>query len=154
MFTKPYAGRQEQMLYRPLSRQIQMGYCGSPGRFPTVNEVARQFRVSYCPAQRVLKALKRAGLIRNLPRKENRRPGKALPNDLQSDAFRGRTAALTDLCQSLVILSLPDLLQGMCLMHPQTAGGELPDHSSIRQWKALSQLFEQARLRRKAAKPC
>lgn len=41
---------QEQTIYRSLAGQIQLGFFDDGERFPSVQEIARRFRVSYCPA--------------------------------------------------------------------------------------------------------
>ena len=58
----PYSSSQEQTIYRHLAGQIQLGFYDGGARFPSAQEIARKFRVSYCPAQRALKALAQAGL--------------------------------------------------------------------------------------------
>ena len=53
----PGSNSQEQNIYRNLAAQIQSGFYSDGKRFPSVQEIARQFHVSYCPAQRALKEL-------------------------------------------------------------------------------------------------
>ena len=55
---------QEQNIYRNLSVKIQMGFYDDGERFPSVKEIADQFHVSYCPAQKALKMLEKDRLIR------------------------------------------------------------------------------------------
>lgn len=138
----------EKTIYSHLAARIQSGFYSDGRRFPSVQEIARQFGVSYCPAQRALKALEKDGLIRVARGKPTLVIGNIRENYLESDTFRQRRAALADLGESLKLLSPAIAFQGMCHM---AASGETFDWASeksgrIRQWSGIYNLFENAYL--------
>ena len=102
----PYSSSQEQTIYRHLAGQIQLGFYDGGARFPSAQEIARKFRVSYCPAQRALKALAQAGLVQIGRGKETVVLRKPYEDYLQSDVFQSRAAAIADLCRCLLYTSL------------------------------------------------
>lgn len=113
---------QEQTIYRSLAGQIQLGFFDDGERFPSVQEIARRYRVSYCPAQRALKALERAGLVQLCRGRETLVVAKPYHNYLDSPVFRARALALADLCRSLELLSPAITVEGICRME----SGQLP----------------------------
>ena len=54
----------ERTIYRSLAGKIQLGFYDNETRFPSAKEIASQYQVSYCPAQRALKMLEQGGLIK------------------------------------------------------------------------------------------
>lgn len=133
---------QEQMIYNNLAGQIQLGFFDDGERFPSVQEVARKFRVSYCPAQRALKALERDGLIKLSRGKETAVVAKPYQDYLSSSIFQNRAAALSDLNKSLALLSPAicaygiDPIKGPLSSVPPSEAGE-----SVYSGKLLYRLF-------------
>ena len=103
----------EQTIYRSLAGKIQLGFFDDGERFPSAKEIAERYRVSYCPAQRALKMLERDGLIQLNRGKNTIILGKPYENYLESDVFKRRAAALSDLLKSLDILSPAICLQSL-----------------------------------------
>ncbi|MBS7008086.1 GntR family transcriptional regulator [Anaerostipes sp.] len=108
---------QEQTIYRNLSGKIQMGFYDDEKRFPSAKQIARQFQVSYCPAQRALKMLESDGLIKLCRGSATTVLNKPYDNYLESDIFKRRRRSLLDLCQSLELIS-----PALCLYIIQHAG--------------------------------
>lgn len=136
---------QEQTIYRSLAGQIQLGFFDDGERFPSVQEIARRYRVSYCPAQRALKALERAGLVQLCRGRETLVIAKPYHNYLDSPVFRARALALADLCRSLELLSPAITVEGICRME----SGQLPappeaDAAYAQRAKYLYRGFERA----------
>lgn len=96
---------QEQNIYRNLSGKIQMGFYDNGERFPSAKEIADQYRVSYCPAQRALKMLEKDRLIKLCRGRTTKVLRKPYENYLESDIFKQRVTSLLDLCQSLKLIS-------------------------------------------------
>lgn len=96
---------QEQIIYRNLSGKIQMGFYDNGERFPSAKEIADQFHVSYCPAQRALKMLEKDGQIKLYRGSATAVLKKPYENYLESNVFKQRINSLLDLCQSLELLS-------------------------------------------------
>ena len=96
-----YTSSQEQTIYRSLAGQLQLGFFQDGERFPSVQDIASYYQVSYCPAQRALKALERNGLIQLCRGKETVVLAKPHENYLDSHTFRRRLTALIDLSQDL-----------------------------------------------------
>lgn len=136
----PYANSQEQTIYRSLAGQIQLGFYEDGERFPSAQEVARRYGVSYCPAQRALKSLERDGLISLCRGKETAVLKKPYGNYLQSSVFRERAAALRDLCKTLELISPPICLEGLC--HADASAFGQPGRRAVRPGKRLYRLFE------------
>ena len=105
---------QEQMIYRSLAGQIQLGFYQDGERFPTIQEIADRYGVSYCPAQRALKELKKDGLIKVARGKETVASDKPYDNYLESAVFYQRRPALKDLFYSLQLISSSISFQGLC----------------------------------------
>lgn len=140
-----HANSQEQTIYRCLSGQIQSGFYDGGERFPSVQEIARQYGVSYCPAQRALKALERQGFIVVCRGKATQVVSKPYGNYLESGAFHSRAAALDDLARSLELVSADLCLEGM----RRLADAPVPEQSfgpaaSKNPGKQLYQMFELA----------
>ena len=136
----------EKTIYRHLAARIQSGFYSDGRRFPSVQEIARQFGVSYCPAQRALKTLEKDGLVRVARGKGTVVLKKPCENYLESDTFRERRAALADLAETLKLLSPAIAFQGLC--HMAASGvpfDPAPEKSGrIRQWSGVAPLFEDA----------
>ncbi|MCH1981981.1 GntR family transcriptional regulator [Ruminococcus sp. OA3] len=96
---------QEQTIYRDLATQIQIGFFDDAEPFPSVMEIAQLYDVSYCPAQRALKMLEQAGLIKINRKKSSDIISKPYPDYLKSDIFRERMTALKDLNKTLELIS-------------------------------------------------
>lgn len=110
------ANSQEQTIYRSLAGQIQLGlYCHGE-HFPSAQEIARRYQVSYCPAQRALKALEKDGLIKLCRGKSTIVLAKPYQDFLQSPAFLRHSEALYDLCLALRLLSPAFSEQGLSYM--------------------------------------
>lgn len=134
---------QEQMIYRSLAGRISLGFYSDGERFPTAQEIAGRFGVSYCPAQRALKALARDGLVRIGRGKETVVLAPPRGDYLASNTFRRRAEALADLGQSLALLSPAICLQGLARLgalppQPEDAGKD----GRLQSWKRLYRLFE------------
>ena len=111
-----YSNSQEQTIYYKLAERIQLGFYDDGQRFPTLQEIAQQFGVSYCPAQRALKALESDGLIQICRGKETHVLRKPYEHYLKSPLFAQRLLAIEDLCQSLSHLSPSISFQGLCIL--------------------------------------
>ncbi len=109
----PHSNSQEQTIYRSLAGKIQLGFYDNGKRFPSAKEIAGQFHVSYCPAQRALKALERDGLVRLCRGKETLILKKPFNNYLASSIFLRRAKALADLNKSLELISPALCVHGM-----------------------------------------
>ena len=96
---------QEQMIYRSLAGRIQLGFFDDGERFPSAQELARHFGVSYCPVQRALKSLERSGLVRLCRGRQTVVLGKPYDDYLRSPVFASRASALADLNESLRLIS-------------------------------------------------
>lgn len=133
---------QEQMIYRSLAGQIQLGFYQDGERFPTIQEIADRYGVSYCPAQRALKELKKDGLIKVARGKETVVLGKPYDNYLKSTVFYQRRPALKDLFYSLQLISSSICFQGLCAVEEKDIS-RLPgiEHSCPPSMKRLYQLF-------------
>lgn len=114
---------QEQMIYRSLAGQIQLGFYQDGERFPTIQEIADRYGVSYCPAQRAVKELEKDGLIQVTRGKETVVLGKPNDNYLKSTVFYQRIPALKDLFHSLQLISSSICFQGLCAVR----GKEMPE---------------------------
>ena len=135
----------DQNIYRNLAAQIQSGFYSDGKRFPSAQEIARLFNVSYGPAQRALKALEKEGLIRIGRGKETVVLKKPHDNFLESDTFKNRIASLIDLSQSLRLLSPAINIQGMCHMDlEKELDSPLPENNRIEQWRMQYRLFRDA----------
>lgn len=135
---------QEQTIYRKLIEQMQLGFYSDGERFPTVQEIARRFGVSYCPAQRALKALERDGLIAIGRGRETVVIKRPYENYLESGVFQGRADALMDLCQTLELITPAIGFQGIRQGGPyRFATPEKPGGGPESQWKALYRAFGQ-----------
>ena len=99
---------QEQTIYRILAGQIQLGFYDNGEQFPSAREIAKQYQVSYCPAQRALKILENHGLIKLNRGKATSILAKPYDNYLKSESFKKRVGALTDLIRSLKLI-LPSI---------------------------------------------
>lgn len=108
-----YSNSQEQMIYRRLAGQIQLGFYEDGERFPSAQEIARRYQISYCPAQRALKLLESDGLIRLCRGKETSVLKKPYNDYLNSAAFYSRIEALDDLNRSLRLVSSSICFQGL-----------------------------------------
>lgn len=136
---------QEQTIYRSLAGRIQLGFFDDGERFPSVQEVARRFHVSYCPAQRALKALEADGLIRLCRGKETLVLGKPYGSYLKSPVFRARAEALEALARSLELLSASLGLEGLSRLDPAALPEAPPqDAGRARYVKYLYRLFDSA----------
>lgn len=133
---------QEQMIYRSLVGQIQLGFYQGCERFPSAQEIAHRYRVSYCPAQRALKTLEKDGLIRLCRGRETIILSRPYTDYLKSDVFYERVNALVDLNHALEILSPAICFQGMCNMDNISPIISAADRSSL--GKSLYRLFEQS----------
>lgn len=139
----PNAASQEQTIYRRLAGQIQCGFYEPGGQFPSVQEIACQFGVSFCPAQRALKRLERDGLVLLRRGQETEVLQKRWERYLETDAFRERAPAIFDLSRALRLLSPCISAEGIC--RPGTGSlsgwpfvrGEVPNPG-----KRLYRLFE------------
>ena len=109
-----YTNSQEQTVYRRLASQIQLGFYEDGERFPSAQEIARRYQISYCPAQRALKLLENDGLIRLCRGKETSVLRKPYDDYLNSTIFFSRIEALDDLNRSLKLISSPICFQGLC----------------------------------------
>ncbi len=96
---------QEKLIYRSLATQIQLGFFDDGERFPSAQEIAMRHRVSYCPAQRALKALEKDGLIKLCRGRQTTILSKPYENYLASPLFTERLTALADLNKSLEMIS-------------------------------------------------
>lgn len=135
---------QEKNIARNLAAQIQSGFYSDGTRFPSALEIARQFQVSYCPAQRALKALDNAGLIKIARGRETVVLKKPVDDFLQSDTFKKRVVALHDLSQSLRLISPAISLEGMRHLQAVPPAAKMPENSNvIHYWKRLYALFDQ-----------
>ena len=139
--TMSNSNSQEQTIYRSLAWRIQLGFFDDGAVFPSVKEIAGKYQASYCPAQRALKMLEQDGLIRLCRGKSTVVLKKPYENYLETDVFRQRTKALSDLTRSLMLISPPICLQGICRMDDVIEEGSLPD-SSIHPGRLLYGLFE------------
>ncbi len=136
---------QEQTIYRSLAGRIQLGFFDDGERFPSVQEVARRFHVSYCPAQRALKALEADGLIRLCRGKETQVLGKPYGSYLESPVFRARAEALGALARSLELLSTALGLEGLSRLDPAALPeAPPPDAGRAQSIKYLYRLFDGA----------
>ena len=140
-----YTSSQEQTIYRSLAGQLQLGFFQDGERFPSVQDIASYYQVSYCPAQRALKALERNGLIQHCRGKETVVLAKPHENYLDSHTFRRRLTALIDLSQALELLSPCICLQGFCAMDQDTYSDFLTKaKQSNHPAKRLYQSYDQA----------
>lgn len=131
---------QELTIYRSLAGQLQLGFFQEGERFPSVMEIATYFQVSYCPAQRALKALERDGLIKLCRGKETVVLARPHENYLESSTFQNRLSALKDLSKALELLSPSICLQGFSAMDKDVDSDHLTyEH----QGKRLYHLFDQ-----------
>lgn len=136
-----YTSSQELSIYRSLAGQLQLGFFQEGERFPSVMEIATYFQVSYCPAQRALKALERDGLIKLCRGKETIVLARPHENYLESSTFQKRMSALKDLSKALELLSPSISLQGIGAMDKE----DLSNHLAYEhQGKRLYHLFDQA----------
>lgn len=99
---------QEQTIYRILASQIQMGFFDDGEPFPSARDLAKQYQVSYCPAQRALKMLENHGFIKLNRGKSTCILSKPYDNYLDSEQFKNRAIALYDLIKSLKLI-LPSI---------------------------------------------
>lgn len=128
-----YTNSQEQTIYRSLAGQIQLGFYDDGERFPSAQEIARHYNVSYCPARRALKMLEQDGLIRVSRGKWTDVIAKPYLNFLKTDIFQERKEALADLAKSLELISPAVCFRGLsdidasCVMEPspQSNGTEI-----------------------------
>lgn len=108
---------QEHTIYRSLSGQIQLGFFDDGERFPSAQEIARHYHVSYCPAQRALKMLEKDGLVKLCRGKETVVLAKPYSNYLESRVFQERSLSLADLSQTLKLISPDICAQGIRSMN-------------------------------------
>lgn len=108
-----YSNSQEQTIYRSLAGQIQLGFFDDGERFPSAQEIALGYGVSYCPAQRALKRLETNGLVQLCRGKPTVVLAKPYHNYLSSNVFRSRAAALGDLCKGIHLISPSICMQGI-----------------------------------------
>lgn len=108
-----HSNSQEQTIYRNLAGQIQLGFYENGERFPSAQEIASRFQVSYCPAQRALKALERDGLIKLNRGKTTEVLSKPYEDYLKSPIFAQRAHAILDLIQALKLISSSVSFQGI-----------------------------------------
>lgn len=135
----------EQNIYRNLAVQIQSGFYCEGNRFPSAQEIARLFNVSYGPAQRALKVLEKEGLIKIGRGKETIVLKKPYDNYLESDTFKKRILALIDLSEGLRLFSPAINFQGMCHMDLETElDSPLPENNRANQWKLQYRLFDES----------
>lgn len=143
--TMPNSSSQEKNIYRNLAAQIQSGFYSDGKRFPSAKEIASQFRVSYCPAQRALKALAQDGLIKTRRGMETVVLKKPHDHFLESETFKKRIDALIDLSRTLRLLSPAITFQGMCHMgQTPFPEEEARGNNRIQQWRKLYRLFDDA----------
>ncbi|WP_040197120.1 GntR family transcriptional regulator [Candidatus Soleaferrea massiliensis] len=136
---------QEQTIYRSLAGQIQLGFFDDGERFPSVQDIARRYQVSSCPAQRALKALEREGLVKLCRGKPTVVLKKPYQDYLKSPVFQRRIAALADLFKTLKLISSSICFQGLCCMErPIPAGPLAEEQTCTDQVKCLYRLFDQA----------
>lgn len=103
----------ERTIYRSLAGKIQLGFYDNETRFPSAKEIASQYQVSYCPAQRALKMLEQGGLIKLCRGKSTAILDKPYRDYLESPVFKQRAHSLLDVIRTLNLI-LPDLcLYGM-----------------------------------------
>lgn len=139
-----YISSQEQTIYRSLAGQLQLGFFQDGERFPSVQDIASYYQVSYCPAQRALKTLERDGLIKLCRGKETVVLAKPHENYLESQTFRRRLTALIDLGQALELLSPCICLHGFCAMDQGSYSDFLAEaKQSNHSGKRLYQLYDQ-----------
>lgn len=136
----PDTNSQEGAIYRSLASQIQLGFYGGGERFPSAQEIARRYQVSYCPAQRALKSLEQDGLIALCRGRETAVLAKPWADYLKTELFRSRTAALRDLNRSLELISPAVSICGM--LHPAVSppydeASALPGKRLYRQFDGL-----------------
>lgn len=135
---------QEQTIYRRLAGQIQLGFYDDNERFPSVQEIARHYKVSYCPAQRALKMLENNGLVELCRGKATVVLKKPYKDYLNSGIFHKRAHRLADLTQALNLISPSICFQGLHQMKNFPVSDPLPlPGSGIHQGKYLYQLFDQ-----------
>ena len=137
----PHENSQEQTIYRNLAGRIQLGFYANGERFPSVQDVARRYQVSYCPAQRALKMLEKDGLVALCRGKETVVLAKPFDNYLTSEVFYARAASLIDLNNSLELLSPAVYFNGLSHMaHPPFH----EDNGRAQQGKRLYVLFSKS----------
>lgn len=141
-----YSNSQEQTIYHRLAERIQLGFYDDGQRFPTVQDIAQQFGVSYCPAQRALKALESDGLIQINRGRETCVLRKPYEHYLESPVFAEHLAAIEDLCQSLTFLSPVISFQGLCHMASALFEFAPLQKNNRRQWAEFYRHFEQSLL--------
>lgn len=141
-----YSNSQEQTIYYKLAERIQLGFYDDDQRFPTLQEIAQQFGVSYCPAQRALKALESDGLIQICRGKETHVLRKPYEHYLKNPLFAQRLLAIEDLCQSLSHLSPAISFQGLCILEAAHLEPETLQKNNRQQWAELYRCFEQSLL--------
>lgn len=139
-----YSNSQKQTICRRLTEYIQLGFYDDVC-FPTAMEIAKQFDVSYCPAQQALKELEQAGIIKICRGAKTIIRKKPYENYLDSNTFRERVAALLDLSQSLQLLSPVITFQGMYdLQHDISQKEVTGEIDLVHYWKKLYWLFKHA----------
>ena len=106
------ASSQERTIYQSLRKQLQLGFYDGV-RFPSVQEISRQYGISTCPAQRALKMLENDGLIKLCRGKPTLVMGRPYENYLQSEVYLRRSRSLADLTQSLRLISPAISLQAI-----------------------------------------
>lgn len=140
----PHTSSLEHAIYRNLATQIQLDFFSDDNPFPSVQEIARQYRVSYCPAQRALKALARDGLVKIERGKETVVLKKEHESYHESAVFQERLAALDDLCRSLQLLSPAVAFHGAAHLDGAALPAATDRGGDARLWRNLYRLFEQA----------
>jgi len=141
----PNANSQEQTIYRNLAGQIQLGFYDNGERFPSAQEIAQQFFVSYCPAQRALKMLEKSGFIELCRGKATVVIAKPYKDYLGSEVFKRRIHLLTDLTDTLELISPAICFQGICHMEDiSTDGSTDQSQTGIPSGKQLYHIFSQA----------
>ena len=136
---------QEQTIYHSLAWQIQLGFFNDDEHFPTVQEVANRFHVSYCPAQRALKALEKDGLIKLRKGKKTIVVAKPYKDYLKSDKFQQKVCALIDLCKTLKLFSSAICFQGLVHMDNPVDLPQFPCDDELTAWtKCLYLLFRKS----------
>ena len=134
---------QEQLIYRYLADQIQLGFYREGETFPSAKEIAAVHQVSYCPVQRALKALERDGLIELSRGRKTVVLKKPYENYMESEVFKRRLGALADLCRSLELISSSLCLQGLSnLKGSENMLPEMSGQDDICYGRTLYHLFE------------
>ena len=143
----PNTNSQEQTIYRNLAGQIQLGFYDNGERFPSAQEIAQRFFVSYCPAQRALKMLEKSGFIELCRGKATVVIAKPYKDYLGSEVFKRRIHLLADLTEALELISPSICFQGICHMKDVSPDGSADaSETGGSSGKQLYHIFNQALL--------